>query len=297
MQKNKVIVILGPTASGKSDIAIKIARKFNGEIISADSRQIYKGMDIGSGKVTKEEQKLAPHHMLDIVSPNTEYSVAKFKNKSEQIIKDIISRGKLPIICGGTGFWIKAIVDGVVFPEVKPNPALRNMLHSKTSEDLFEEIKKIDPERAKELDPKNKVRIIRALEICNELGKVPKPKKQKDTPYDFLQIGIKIEKEDLDSNIEKRLISRFREGMIEEIENLHKSGVPWKRMDDFGLEYRWISRYLQKKISPEEMKEKLYFDIIHYAKRQMTWFKKDERIIWLENYEEIERKTETFLKK
>ena len=293
----KIIVLLGPTASGKSDVAIKLAREFNGEIISADSRQVYRGMDIGSGKVTREEQKMAIHHMLDIADPNDEFNISHFKKSAEKIIKDILKRKKLPIICGGTGFWIKAIVDNLQLPEVKPNKELRNLLSNKSAEELFKMLRKFDPERAENIDPKNKVRLIRAIEICETLGTVPKVAiaDKESRKYDFLQIGIDVSKETLNKKIKKRLEQRFKNGMIEEVQNLNKNGVSWERLEYFGLEYRWIARYLQNIISLSEMKEKLYFDIIHYAKRQMTWFKKDKRILWLKDYKKIESLVKNFL--
>jgi len=293
---SKIIVILGPTSSGKSDVAIKLARKFNGEIISADSRQIYRGMDIGSGKITKAEQKLAKHWMLDIVSPKTNFNAAQFKKKAEKIIADILSRGKVPIICGGTGFWIKSIVDNVTYPEVKPDWKLREKLNKKSVAELFAMLKKLDPERASTVDAKNKVRLIRAIEICKAIGKVP-VLSEENRNYNFLQIGISWPKEKLHERIKIRLDQRFKEGMISEIKRLHfKDKVSWKRLESFGLEYRQIALYLQKKISEDSMKEHLFQEIKNYAKRQMTWFRKDKRILWLKSYKEIEKETMEFLK-
>lgn len=306
--EGKIIVILGPTASGKSDIAIELARNFNGEIISADSRQIYRGMDIGTGKVTKKEQRLARHHMIDIVSPNTKYNAAKFKKQAEKIIQDILRRGKLPIICGGTGFWIKAIVDNINFPEVKPNEVLRNKLRNKTAEKLLAILKKLDPARAKTIEPKNKVRLIRAIEICKSIGKVPAiGEKRSDLfrslrsrevgPLKFLQIGLDIPKSALQKRIKTRLEKRLKQGMIKEVKDLHfKRKISWKRLESFGLEYKWIALYLQNKISRKDMREKLYYDIIHYAKRQMTWFKKDQRIKWMKKYPTIQKEVKRFVK-
>jgi tRNA dimethylallyltransferase len=303
-QKSKIIVILGPTSSGKSSVAIKLARKFNGEIISADSRQIYRGMDVGTGKVTKAEQALAKHHMLDIVSPKTNFSAAHFKKKANKIIADILKRGKLPIICGGTGFWIKALVDDVVYPEVKPDWKLREKLGKKSIAELFVELKKLDPVRAKNIDAKNPVRLIRAIEICQTLGCVPNTKYQTlNTKYDFLQIGISLPKEKLQQNIEKRLKQRFDEGMIEEVVRLHREQkISWKKMESFGLGYLWIAKFLQKQLPEKELFSKVYFSEKDYAKRQMTWFKKDERIIWLptastnkKKYQEIEQEVKMFL--
>lgn len=295
----QVIVIAGPTASGKSDVAIKLARKFNGEVISADSRQIYKGMDIGSGKITKAEQRMAKHYMLDIVSPNTDYNVAKFKKQAIKHIEDILSRGKVPIICGGTGFWIKAIVDDVSFPKVKPDWKLREKLEKKSAKNLFEKLRKLDSTRAKSIDKDNKVRLIRAIEICEAIGKVPTENNKINEKYDFLQIAIDWPKEDLKKRIGVRLDQRLRQGMIAEVKRLHeKSNVNWKRLYNFGLEYRWVSEYLRGNVTKEEMREKLYFDIVHYAKRQRTWFNRDKRIKWMpaKNYNDIEKETEKFLK-
>lgn len=294
-EKPKILVILGPTSSGKSDLAIKVAKKFDGEIISADSRQIYRGMDLGTGKVTKGEQKMAKHWMLDIINPNTNFSAAQFKKKAEKIIQDILNRGKLPIICGGTGFWIKSLVDNITFPEVKPDWKLRKNLQKKSIQQLFSMLKKLDLERSESIDAKNKVRLIRAIEICKTLGKVPKFE-EKNNNYQFLQIGINVSKEKLHKRIKIRLEKRFQLGMIKEVEKLHKIGkVSWKRLESFGLEYKSISLYLQKKISEAEMKQNLLQASKDYAKRQMTWFRKDKGIVWIKNYEEAEKVIEKFI--
>lgn len=311
-KKNKIIVILGPTASGKSDVAIKLAKKFDGEIISADSRQVYRGMDIGSGKVTRDfsggKKQVAngkedniyisegiAHYLIDVADPNEDFNVSHFKKLAKEAIEKILQKGKLPIICGGTGFWIKSIVDNAEFPKVKPNKTLREKLNKKTAEELFQMLAKLDSKRAESIDPKNKVRLIRAIEIAEKLGKVPDIEdKTPDTRYQFLQIGISVPREALNEKIKKRLDARFDEGMAREIENLYKAGVSWVRLESFGLEYRWISKYLQGKVSLDEMKQRLYYDIIHYAKRQMTWFKKDKRILWLKDYEEIEKAVALF---
>lgn len=302
----KIIVILGPTSSGKSDIAIKIAKKFNGEVISADSRQIYRGMDIGTGKILGNlvsKRKLSfflsqgiPHYMIDIVSPRTEYNVAKFKKQAEKIIEDILQRGKLPIICGGTGFWIQAIVDDVNFPEVKPDWKLRKKLENYPAATLFAMLKKLDPARAKNIDSKNKVRLIRAIEVCKAIGKVPKNSYAlRVTRYETLQIGLKISKEKLHKNIEKRVIARFKQGMIKEVAKLHQQGLSWKKIQSFGLAYFWIPLYLQNNISKKELFEKVTQVEKNYAKRQMTWFKKDKRIKWLKNYRDIEKNVMIFM--
>jgi tRNA dimethylallyltransferase len=302
---NKILVILGPTSSGKSDIAVKLAKKFDGEIISADSRQIFRGMDIGTGKIEGKynAQKKAfishniPHYMIDIVSPRTNFNVAKFKKQAEKIIEDILQRGKLPILCGGTGFWIQAIVDDVNFPEVKPDWKLREKLERHSIEKLFSMLQVSDPARTKTIDRKNKVRLVRAIEICKSIGRVPDMIYDlRFKKYEFLQIGLKLPKEKLYQNIEKRVLVRFKQGMIIEVEDLHKAGLSWKKIQSFGLAYFWIPLFLQNKIPKPELFGKVIQAEKNYAKRQMTWFKRDERIRWLEKYKDIEKEIEQFLK-
>ncbi len=314
---NKIIIILGPTSSGKSDLAIKIAQKYNGEIISADSRQIYREMNIGTGKITKTEQKLAKHHMIDIVSPKTNFSVAQFKKKTEKIIKDILKRGRLPIICGGTGFWIKSIIDDVEFPEVKPDWKLREKLGKYHAEKLFSMLKKLDSKRAGNIDARNKVRLIRAIEICKSIGRVPallchpeldsgskeisdpmptgRQEVRNDKRWIFLQIGISMPREKLNERIKIRLAKRFKQGMIKEVKKLHEQGLSWKKIESFGLGYFWIPRYLKGKLSKKEVFEKTYQAEKDYAKRQMTWFQKDKRIKWIKNHREAEKIVIKFL--
>lgn len=328
MTGKKIIVILGPTSSGKSSVAIKLARKFDGEIISADSRQIYRGLDIGSGKVEADQpaeilqeftnskfyagtirqkpffSEGVPHYAIDIASPRTDYSVAKFKKYADRAIADILRRGKLPILCGGTGFWIKAIVDNVTYPEVKPDPVLREKLSRKPVTELFAILQELDPERARTIDAKNPVRLIRAIEICKALGKVPSV--QSPSPLQgegrgevrFLQIGIDLSKEKLRSNIEKRLHERFAAGMIAEVEKLHKQDkLSWKKITSFGLGYALIPKFLRGEIkNEEELFEKVFLAEKDYAKRQLTWFRKDRRIIWLESYRSIGAAVKKFIK-
>ncbi len=276
----KLVVVLGPTASGKSDLGIKLSKKFNGEIISADSRQVYKKMDVGTGKVTKKEQRLAKHHLLDVIDPREVFTVSDFKKLGQKTITNIVSRGKLPIVVGGTGFYIDALVKGFVIPEVPTNKKLRTKLEKKTAENLYKELKKLDPKRARSIDSKNKRRLVRALEIIKITGK-PVPKLSSSAQYQTLWIGLKPE--DLEKRIKLRLDKRLNQGMIKEVEGLLKAGVSKKRLYDFGLEYRWISEYPSGKISYDEMKNGLYKAIVKYSKRQMTWFKRNKEIHWVKN--------------
>lgn len=275
----KVIVVLGQTATGKSDLAVKIARKFNGEVISADSRQVYKGLDIGSGKITKSEMKGIRHHLLDVANPKKKFTVAQYQKLAKSAMAYLVKKNKVPIICGGTGFYIDAITKGIVFPEVPPNLKLRKTLEKKTAEQLFKILKTLDRARAKSIDAKNKVRLIRAIEIVKALGKVPKIKESK-SEYEFIKIGLHLPSSKLKEKIEKRLIKRIKMGMLNEAKKLHKMGLSWKRMEELGLEYKFMALYLQNKITKQEMLEKLNSEIYKYAKRQMTWFKRDSEINW-----------------
>jgi tRNA dimethylallyltransferase len=278
--KIKIIAIVGPTASGKSGLAIQMAKHLNGEIISADSRQVYRGMDIGTGKVTKNEQKIVPHHLIDVANPNEQFTVSKFKKLAEKMIIDIVKRGKLPIICGGTGLYIDTLLHDMDFPNVPPNHKLRAKLEKQSAEQLFKKLYKLDPRRASNIDAKNKRRLIRALEIIKATGNII-PQIQTTSKYDVIWYGITWPREVLNKRIRYRLDKRFKKGMINEVKKLHKSGVSWKRLYDFGLEYRWISLYLQNKITLQEMKDNLYHAIVQYSKRQMTWFKRNKNIHWI----------------
>jgi len=304
-QKRKIIVILGPTATGKSDLAVWLAKKFSGlprgssrgEVISADSRQVYKGMDIGTGKITKKEMADVPHHLLDVASPKRVFTVARYKKLAEKTIEKILERRGLPIICGGTGFYIQSIVDGLVIPDAPPKPQLRKRLARKSVEELFGYLKKLDPRRAKNIDNKNRVRLVRAIEIAKILGAVPKFKLQKNEKYEFLQIGLTLEKKSLKTKVQNRLLKRFKSGMVAEVRKLKRSGVSWKRLEEFGLEYRFIARYLRGELNKKEMAEKLTTAITQYAKRQMTWFKRDKRIHWVDpkSKREVEKLAADFL--
>ncbi len=294
--KPKLIVVVGPTASGKTGFSIKLAKKIGAEIISADSRQVYKGMDIGSGKITKKEMKGIPHYLLDMVSPKRKFSVARYKKLALKAIEKILKKRKIPILCGGTGFYIQAITDGLIIPKVKPDWKLRKKLEKNNTEELFEKLKKLDLKRAKLIDKNNKRRLIRSLEIVIKTKKPIPPLKKNKSPFEVLMIGVKINFEKLKKMIKERLLKRFKIGMVAEVKKLKKSGLSWKRLEEFGLEYKFVARYLQKKITKEEMTIRLEKEIEHYAKRQMTWFKKDKRIHWVENYQKAEKLIKEFLK-
>ncbi len=280
MNKPPLLIILGPTASGKSDVAVALARQLNGEIISADSRQVYKGLNIGSGKIMKYEMKGVPHHLLDVASPTKRFTVQDFQGRALPLIKNIHQRGKLPILCGGTGFYIQSIVDGIVLPDVQTNLKLRTRLAKFPTPTLFALLKKLDPKRAKVIDHHNRVRLIRAIEIAQEIGTTPKLKLKNN--YNTLQIGIHYSDELLRKRITTRLLKRLKNGMIEECISLHRKGLSYKRMEELGLEYRYIALFLQKKITKDKLTEELKTKIWQYAKKQMTWFKRDKKVWWIE---------------
>ena len=313
---DKIIIIVGPTASGKSDLAIRIAKKIGGEIISADSRQIYIGMDVGTGKVLRDKTLPVPnakikaqnaklsnpfysegilHHLLDVASPKTDFSAGKFKKLASKKIKEIVARGKTPIIAGGTGFWIDALLYNWPIPGTKLDKKLRLQLEKQTVKKLFAKLKKLDPARAITIDPYNKRRLIRALEIIMTTGKkVPQFNLRafySKNGRQYMQIGSKeleikiialnppLKKRE--QKIYKRLGERLKSGMAKEIKKLHQSRVSWKRLDNFGLEYRFVSRYLRGLITYDEMVGQTYRAIRKYAIRQMRWFKRNKNIHWL----------------
>ena len=294
--KNKLIVILGPTASGKTELAIKLAKKFNGEIVSADSRQVYKEIDIGTGKVTKKEMQSIPHYLLDVASPKRRFTVVQYRKLALQVIGRIFKKGKIPILCGGTGFYIQAVVDGIVIPEVSPDWKLRRQLEKKSVKELYQILKKLDPQRAKTIEKENPRRLIRAIEIVKKIGRVPILRK-KPLPYPVLMIGVKKTKKELEKKIRKRFFEWLKRGLIKEVKNLRKMGLSFKRIEDFGIHYRVVAKYLQKRLNYKEMIENSIKEIKNYAKRQMTWFKKDERIHWIKNYKEAEKLVKNYLKK
>ena len=274
MKKPKVIVVLGQTATGKSNLAVQIAKKINGEIISADSRQVYKNLDIGTGKITKKEMRNVPHYLIDVINPKKKFTVTEYKKFAEEKIKEILSRGKIPIICGGTGFYIDTITKGTVFPEVPPNTKLRKILEKKSEIELLKILKKLDKTRAENIDAKNKVRLIRAIEIAKVLGKVP-PITQDSPVYKFIKIGLYLPEDKLKKKIEIRVKKMFdkknKGGLLNEIKKLKKYGISNKRLKEFGFEYN------------EPTYEKVAVETLKYAKRQITWFKRDPEIKWFDS--------------
>lgn len=293
----KMIIILGPTSCGKSDLAVQIAKKFNGEIISADSRQVYKGMDIGSGKITKKEMRGIPHHLLSIASPKRNFSANRFQKLAQKEIKKIWRKNKLPIICGGTAFYIDSLLGDIQISPVKPNLELRKKLEKLSAEKLFNKLKKMDPKRAKNIDRKNKRRLIRAIEIAMSNIDTKKEKEKFISKNNYLKIGIKKLPDELKKRIKHRLNLRLKKGMIDEVKNLKKFGLSWQRIDNFGLEYRFVSRYLRGIITKKEMIDKILSESWKFVKRQMTWWKRDHNINWISNYPKAKKLIDDFLRK
>ena len=298
-KRPKIIVILGQTATGKTNLSIDIAKRFNGEVVSADSRQIYRGLDLGTGKVTAEEMDEIHHHMIDIANPKEIFSVQQYVKQGTKIIDEILERKKNVIICGGTGAYIDALVMKEAFPAVAPNYDLRNKLERKTKDELFDMLKEKDPKRARSIDQHNKVRLIRALEIVEAMGRVPS-RANKKSPYNVLYIGLRLGKEILHENIYNRILKRLDHGMLDEAKNLHKEGLSYNRMEQLGLEYRFMGQHLKGEISYIEMIEGLTTATRQFAKRQNTWFKRNKKIQWFHpqnNKDLIMKNVSRFLKR
>jgi tRNA dimethylallyltransferase len=278
MAKN-LVVILGPTASGKTELAAKLAGDLQGEIISADSRQVYRGMDIGTGKDLNQyiiNAKKIHYHLIDIIDPQCEFNLFEFQKRFYKIFSEIRNKGNLPILVGGTGLYLQAVLSGYKMPQAPPEPELRKDLDQKSTEELKEIFFAFKPQLHNKTDLEDKQRLIRAIEIERARNLITS--KQDENPkIDAAIFGISWERSVLRKRITSRLEERLKHGMIEEVQRLHASGLSWRRLDSFGLEYRYISLYLQNLISFDEMKSKLNIAIHQFAKRQETWFRRMER--------------------
>ena len=245
--------------------------------------------------MTPRETEGIPHHLIDIVSPSRAFTVSDYQSKGRKVIEKILARGNVPILCGGTGLYIRAIVDGLVIPEVPPNPRLRKELESLSAPKLYSMLRKLDPGRSKQIDKHNPRRLIRAIEIAKKLGRVP-PLKFHPFRGEVLIIGVKKTKPQLKRLIHTRLSKRLKSGMVSEVRGLHQSGVSWKRLEGFGLEYREIARFLQGRLTKAECVSELEQNINRYAKRQMTWFGHDTRVRWITKKSGALRLASFFLK-
>ena len=285
--KPKVVVIVGPTASGKTALSIELAKKINGEIISADSMQIYKYMDIGTAKPTLDEMQGIKHYMLDVVMPDETFNVAKYKSMAESAIEEILKKGKVPIIVGGTGLYINTLVDGIEFADVPCDEEYRNELIEKGYREgamsIYKELEKVDSESAKKIDPNNIRRVARALEIYKVTGKTKTQldiESRKEVKYDYRLFGMEWDRETLYNRIDLRVDKMIEAGLIDEVRNVtEKFKISNTAVQ--GLGYKEVIEFLNGNISYEEMIEKLKLETRHYAKRQLTWFRRDKRIKWI----------------
>lgn len=289
MHRKNVIALVGPTASGKSALGIRLAKKLGGEIISADSRQVYKGLDLGTGKVTKKEMRGVPHHLLNVASPKRRFTVDDFVRRADAVI----SRTELPLVVGGTGLYTDMLLGRMSYPNVPPNDALRAQLEKRSTAALFAMLKKKDPARAATIEPHHKRRIIRALEIARALGANPPP--QPAPKYEVLWLGLSPDDTALRARINARLRTRLRAGMLAEGKRLHKQGLSYKRMEELGLEYRFLAAHMRGTLSREAFTEGLERAIWQYAKRQKKWFKRNSEIRWIKNETEALRLAKAFL--
>ena len=301
--KPTVIVIGGPTASGKSGLAVELAKKINGEIISADSMQIYKDMDIGTAKVTEKEKQGIPHYMIDIASPEERYSVSTYKKEAENKVEEILKKGKIPIIVGGTGLYIESLIYGIEFQEEEIDEEYRQRLNEFAEkeglEKLYNEAQKIDSQAMDKISPNDKKRIIRVLEIYHKTGKTKTEQeiesRKHEVKYNYKLFAITMERSELYKKIEKRIDKMLEEGLIEEVESIKKKYNKFPTAMQ-GLGYKEVVEYLENKITKEEMIEKLKQETRHYAKRQLTWFRKYKEMIWLDGEAGIEENVQIIIK-
>ena len=298
--KPTVIVIAGPTASGKTALSIKLAKELNGEIISCDSMQIYKEMDIGTAKVTKEEAEGIKHYLIDIVSPNERYTVSIFKKDSKNAIKEILNKGKTPIIVGGTGLYVDSLIYEIEYQDMEFDINYRNELMEKAEtneglKELYEQAKTIDSKAMEKISSNDKKRIIRVLEIYKATGKTKTEleilSRQKEVEYNYKVFVVNMDREKLYNRIDKRVDIMIENGLVEEVEKIYNKYNEFPTAMQ-GLGYKEVVEYLQGKINKEEMIEKIKKESRHYAKRQLTWFRKDKNFIWLNSEDGIEKNIE-----
>ena len=301
--KPKVVVIVGPTASGKTALSIELAKKINGEIISSDSMQIYKDMDIGTAKVTKEEAEGIKHYLVDCVSPDERYTVSDFKKDAENAIEEILAKGKTPIVVGGTGLYVNSLIYGIEYQEMNFDEDYRNELMKKAETEsglkgIWETANKIDPEAMLKISPNDKKRIIRVLEIFKATGKTKTEQeilsRQNGVKYDYKVFGITMERGKLYSRINLRVDLMIEKGLEEEVRNLVNKYTKFPTAMQ-GLGYKEVVEYLNKEISKEEMIEKIKQETRRYAKRQLTWFRKNKETVWLNGLEVIQNNIDIIL--
>lgn len=302
--KPKVVVIVGPTASGKTALSIELAKKLDGEIISSDSMQIYKDMDIGTAKVTKEEAQGIKHYLVDFVSPDQRYTVSDFKKDAETAIKEILEKGKVPIVVGGTGLYVNSLIYGIEYQDMKIDEDYRNELMSRAEdptelEKLWNEANDIDPEAMTKISKNDKKRIIRVLEIFKSTGKTKTEQeilsRQKGTEYDYKVFGISMDRQKLYERINLRVDLMIEAGLEDEVRNLLNKYSEFPTAMQ-GLGYKEVKEYFDGFLTRDEMIEKIKQESRRYAKRQLTWFRRNEDIIWLDKDDGMEKNLETIIK-
>ncbi|MEK7648868.1 MAG: tRNA (adenosine(37)-N6)-dimethylallyltransferase MiaA [Patescibacteria group bacterium] len=287
-----LIVILGPTASGKSSWGVEIAHEYNGEIVSADSRQVYEGLDIGSGKVTENEMGGVPHYLLNVIKAGSRFTVADYKELADTAIEAIYTKRKTPLLVGGSALYLDAVIENYQLPNVDQDINYRAMLERRSTDDLCRELERVDPRHFEVVDKNNKRRLIRALEVFHLTGKPFSEFQHKgEDMYRSMIVGIEMPRDVLYARIDARVDSRLEQGMIEEVERLLSLGISHEWLEQLGLEYRYISRYLcncNGSISEKnEMVQKLKFAIHDFARRQLIWFRSKENIHWCSSIDEI----------
>ena len=275
--KQKLIVIAGTNASGKSNLGVQLAARYGGEVISADSRQVFRGLDLGSGKITREEMQGVPHHLIDICNPGDFFSMADFQRLAYAAIDDIHARGKIPFLVGGTGLYVDSVADGYELSDVTPDLQYRAYLETFETPALYEMLKEKLPDT--DIEPKNRNRVMRALERLAADDYQPG---KRNPRYDVLRLGVTWPREILKERIDERLERRLNEGMVDEVKNLMANGASTEFLMKLGLEYRFLTRYLLGEMPYELMVEDLAKAIKKFAKRQVTWFKKTENLHWLD---------------
>ena len=274
----KVVAVVGTNASGKSALGIALAKKYDAEIISADSRQVFRGLDLGSGKVTPEETQGVPHHMIDVREPNEFFSMADFQRMAYQAIDDIRGRGRLPMIVGGTGLYVDSVLDGYLLSDKEPDLAYRAELEKLTTPQLYDMLLELKPDV--QVEKNNRNRVMRIIERIHD-GDDATPGKQ--ARFESLRLGVSWPREVLGRRIDERLERRVEQGMIEEVQRLMDEGATTEFLLGLGLEYRFITQYLIGEIPDRQvMLDKLAIAIKQFAKRQMTWFRRNPEIVWLD---------------
>lgn len=303
----KLIAIVGPTASGKSGIAISLAQTFNGEIVSADSRQLYRGLDIGTAKDPGEWKRIngdtryvlesgVIEHMVDILDPDQEFTAAEYQHRAFEVIDEVLGRGRVPFLVGGTGLYVQAVIDHLQFPDVAPNPELRARLEKKSLVELQNTYAACDPVGAMTIDENNKRRLIRAIEVCMVSQKPFSELQRNGVPrYEVLQLGVELYRQALYGQIDRRASEMIQHGLVEEVQELINRGVDPTKSAMTGIGYREVVDYLQGQLGFEEMIEEIQKNSRRLAKRQLTWFKRDNRIKWMTSEGEAERLVRNFL--